>query len=76
VPTLQALLNSKTRPTYWTRNFVKPEYDYENVGWKFTVDTAPKKGITYNTTTRGYGNYGHYFGDKLNDGERDAVIGI
>jgi mono/diheme cytochrome c family protein len=70
VPTLQALLNSKTRPTYWTRNFMKPEYDYENVGWKFTVDAEPKKGITYNTTTRG----GHYFGDKLNDGEREAVI--
>jgi hypothetical protein len=28
----------------------------------------------YNTTLPGYGNQGHYFGDKLNDDERKAVI--
>ena len=28
----------------------------------------------YNTTLKGYGNSGHYFGDKLNNKERTAVI--
>ena len=73
VPTLDALLNSATRPTYWSRDFDKPEYDYENNGWKYTAANAPTKGV-YNTTLSGYGNYGHYFGDKLTDKERKAVI--
>ena len=73
VPTLEGVLNSKARPTYWARNFDQPEYDYDNVGWKHAIYTEPKK-KAYNTTINGYGNYGHYFGDKLNDKERKAVI--
>ena len=74
VPTLEALLNSKTRPVYWERNFKKPEYDYENVGWKYvTKDSADSKKV-YNTTLPGYGNYGHTFGDKLSEQDRKAVI--
>ncbi len=73
VPTLEAVLNSSTRPQYWNRDFDKPEYDYEMNGWKYTTATSPSKGV-YNTTLSGYGNYGHYFGDKLNDKERKAVI--
>ena len=30
--------------------------------------------LIYNTTLPGYGNYGHYFGDKLTGEERKAVI--
>ncbi len=74
VPNLEALLNSKIRPTYWSRNFAKPEYDYEKVGWKFEEAAAAVDGVTYNTTKRGYGNYGHRFGDKLNGNQRKAVI--
>ncbi len=73
VPTLEAVLNSSTRPQYWNRDFDKPEYDYEKNGWKYTAVASPSKGV-YNTTLSGYGNYGHYFGDKLNDKERKAVI--
>ena len=73
VPTLMALLNSSLRPKYWQRNFKKPEYDYENVGWKYTAKEKPSK-KTYNTTLAGYGNYGHTFGDMLTDDERKAVI--
>jgi len=73
VPTLEALLNSKLRPRYWSRNFQKPAYDYENIGWKFEVHESGGPGI-YNTDKNGYGAYGHYFGDKLTDGERNAVI--
>jgi hypothetical protein len=30
--------------------------------------------LIYNTTLPGYGNYGHYFGDKLTGEARKAVI--
>ncbi len=73
VPTLEGVLNTKARPTHWSRNFNKPEYDYAQVGWKHIVHAKPKR-KTYNTTVNGYGNYGHYFGDKLNNEERKAVI--
>ncbi|MBN9386090.1 MAG: c-type cytochrome [Chitinophagaceae bacterium] len=74
VPTLEALLNSKTRPAYWSRDFNNPQYDYDHVGWKYTRETAPRGKSVYNTTLDGYGNYGHTFGDKLTDKERKAVI--
>ena len=73
VPTLEGVLNSKERPAYWSRNFSKPEYDYTSVGWKHAVAKDDTKG-SYNTTIKGYGNYGHYFGDQLSDNERKAVI--
>ncbi len=73
VPTIEAVLNSKLRPTYWSRNFEKPEYDYASPGWKYEELREPKKNA-YNTTLPGYGNYGHYFGDKLSDKQRKAVI--
>lgn len=71
VPTLEALLNSKLRPTFWKRNFDKPEYDYEHIGWKY--NESGERG-SYNTTLYGYSNAGHYFGDKLTDAERKALI--
>ncbi len=76
VPTLDALLNSKSRPRYWERDFQNPKYDYENLGWKYEVRDSPesKSKTVYNTDKPGYGNYGHYFGDILSDVERKAVI--
>ncbi|MBS1771579.1 MAG: c-type cytochrome [Bacteroidetes bacterium] len=74
VPTIEAMLNSKLRPKYWSRDFDKPEYDYKAVGWKYTTYTEPQKKKAYNTTLPGYGNTGHYFGDALTDAERSAVI--
>lgn len=74
VPTLEAVLNSKIRPAYWSRDFNNPQYDYEKIGWKYTEETGPNGTKTYNTTLPGYGNYGHNFGDKLTDKERKAVI--
>lgn len=73
VPTLDAVLNSKERPTYWSRDFNKPEYDYEKNGWKYVASPSAEQGV-YNTTLPGYGNYGHYFGDKLSKTERKAVV--
>ena len=74
VPTIEAVLNSKIRPVYWTRNFSQPEYDYEHLGWKYETKDQPDGKKAYNTTLRGYGNSGHYFGDDLTDAERTQVI--
>lgn len=74
VPTLQTLLNSKERPTYWSRTFNNSHYNYELVGWNYTAEKGPNGKKNYNTTLPGYGNYGHYFGDKLSDTERKALI--
>ncbi len=74
VPTLRALLNSKERPTYWKRNFKHPQYNYNAIGCDYTVEKPTKSKRVYNTTLPGYGNMGHYFGDKLTEAERDAVI--
>lgn len=73
VPTLEGVLNSKSRPALWQRNFDDPTYDDDKLSWSFTNATAAGPGI-YNTSLPGYGNYGHYFGDKLTDKERKAVI--
>jgi hypothetical protein len=74
VPTIEAVLNSKLRPVYWTRNFDSTEYDYERLGWKFEERSSPGDKKVYNTTLPGYGNYGHTFGDHLSDANRKAVI--
>lgn len=73
VPTLEALLNSKLRPTYWQRDFKHPQYDYDNVGWKYESKQSGDKKM-YNTTQPGYGNYGHTFGDALTEENRKALI--
>ena len=41
VPTLEAVLNSKRRPTYWSRDFDHPQYDFAEVGWKYTRHEGP-----------------------------------
>ena len=73
VPTLEALLNSKLRPRYWTRDFEHPKYDYQHLGWDYQILDKPESKI-YNTDIPGYGNYGHYYGDALTEQERKAVI--
>lgn len=74
VPTIEGVLNSKLRPTYWTRNFEQPQYDYDHLGWVYELRTAPDGRNAYNTTLPGYSNAGHYFGDGLSDEQRKAVI--
>jgi cytochrome c553 len=74
VPTLQALLNSKERPRYWQRDFKHPEYDYENIGWKYEVKNEGSSRKIYNTDNPGYKNTGHTFGDRLTRDDRKAVM--
>ena len=74
VPDLESLLNSKERPEYWSRNFDSPEYDYDKLGWKYSVKDSAHGTTTYNTHLPGYGNYGHTYGDNLSSHERKAII--
>lgn len=74
VPTLEDLLNSPQRPVYWSRSGKSNDYDYEKVGWRYDRPEKPKGDWTFDTTLPGYGNQGHYFGDKLSADERKAVI--
>ena len=82
VPTLAALLDSSTRPRYFTRSYDSHDYDPEAVGWRFTAlpagQDAPPEGIEekaiYDTTLLGYGNGGHTFGDALAPEQRAALL--
>jgi len=82
VPTIAALLDSTTRPTYWTRDFDSSSYDPKTLGWihqrldhgKAGEPDETKKSEIYDTTRLGYSNAGHTFGDKLTPDDRAAVI--
>lgn len=74
IPTLYDLLNSSTRPAFWRRTFLDTDYDFEQVGWKYTVEAGPTDANTYNTSIRGYSNQGHLYGDALTETERRALI--
>lgn len=83
VPTLAALLDSSTRPTYWTRNFDdSTAYDQKAAGWQFTAldhgqagePSAAARAKIYDTTLAGYGNGGHTYGDALSTADRQALI--
>jgi mono/diheme cytochrome c family protein len=77
VPTLRALLDSSTRPTYWRRDFDALEYDAEDLGWRHeALDVPPgeEDKDTYNTTLEGYSNQGHIYGDALSEKERQELL--
>jgi mono/diheme cytochrome c family protein len=82
VPTLQALLDSPSRPKFWSRSFDSTDYDQTAVGWRYTVrdhgqaeepsDTVSK--TIYDTRLPGYSNSGHTYGDSLSAEDRRAVL--
>jgi hypothetical protein len=83
-PTVYHVLNTKARPTIFTRSYGtgKDDYDPVKLGWKVTeLKAAPgaktpaiERRKVYDTRQRGAGNRGHTFGDDLTDEERMAVI--
>ena len=82
VPTLETLLDSSARPTYWRRSYSSSDYDVLAMGWHHEVletgqaeesDPALRRRI-YDTTLEGYGNQGHIYGDWMNAEERLAVL--
>ncbi|MEE9374107.1 MAG: hypothetical protein V3V00_13730, partial [Saprospiraceae bacterium] len=74
VPTIKLLLDSPSRPKFWKKSNGSKGYDYEFLGWKYEENDHKENKNTYDTTLEGYGNQGHYFGDKLSVGERMAII--
>ena len=74
VPTVEALLNSPIRPAYWSRSGRSDDYNHRELGWNYSTLEKPEGGWAFDTTLPGYSNKGHYFGDKLPEEERKAVI--
>jgi RoxA-like, cytochrome c-like len=82
VPTLEALLDSSQRPTYWRRSFDSRDYDQDTLGWRFEAldhgqaaePDAELRKTLYDTTMLGYSNQGHTFGDVLDPDQRRALI--
>jgi hypothetical protein len=67
-------LDSSQRPTYWRRSFDSKDFDWSDVGWNFETKSSKVDKYTYDTTLPGYGNQGHYFGDRFSESERDDLI--
>ncbi|HYD47699.1 MAG TPA: hypothetical protein VEB21_05095, partial [Terriglobales bacterium] len=82
VPTIELVLNSQARPTYWRRiDLDSAHYDQEALGWPFlslpysqAEAPAAERPMIYDTTYFSQSNRGHVFGDHLSDGERRAVL--
>ncbi|HIA00334.1 MAG TPA: hypothetical protein EYN66_00190 [Myxococcales bacterium] len=82
VPTIELVLNSKARPTYWRReNFDSTHYDQTALGWPHTVldygqadSSAAERRFIYDTTIEGHHNSGHTFDDHLKNDKRRSVI--
>ena len=74
VPNLETLLKSSSRPKFWTRSFLNPSYNYEIPGYNYEIKNEASGKEVYNSTQKGFSNAGHYFGDKLSEKERRAVI--
>lgn len=83
-PTVYNVLNSKSRPTVFTRSFKtgSEDYDSDRLGWKIrevkgeewkNLEPFERRKI-YDTRAPGRANTGHTFGDRLSEQERMAVI--
>ena len=77
VPNLKSLLKSSLRPSRWQRDFDLSTYDFEQMGWPYTV---PNEGeflgdpTVYDTRVEGYSKQGHLFADHLSDEERRDLL--
>jgi Cytochrome c len=82
VPTIELVLNSRARPTYWKRvDLDSSNWDENALGWPFTVVATPAanappadRPLIFDTTAFSQSNAGHVFGDHLTPAERRAVI--
>ncbi len=82
VPTIEMVLDSTNRPTYWKRqDFNSANFDEDAVGWPY-VELAygqvsasdDERPFIYDTTFVAHTNVGHTFGDHLTTDERRAVL--
>lgn len=82
VPTIAGVIQSSDRPVFWKHTVSDASdpdsYDQQRLGWSHDVlqEGQLDDGDTriYRTTTPGYSNAGHQFGDHLNDAQRMAVL--
>lgn len=82
VPTIELVLDSTNRPTYWKRvDFNSGNFDASEVGWPYEALTYGQDGASdeerkyiYDTTQLAHTNTGHTFGDHLTTDERRAVL--
>jgi mono/diheme cytochrome c family protein len=82
VPTIELVLDSTRRPTYWRRlDYDSTHFDQYALGWPFEAldhgqdQAAPEDAkYIYDTTLFGHASGGHNFGDHLTDAERRAVL--
>jgi mono/diheme cytochrome c family protein len=82
VPTIELVLNSRTRPRLWRRvDFDSRNLDETALGWPWIAVDTPQdalpeaeRPLVYDTTHWSQSNAGHTFGDHLTDAERRAVI--
>jgi hypothetical protein len=82
VPTIELVLNSPSRPTYWKRvDYDDTRFDEEAMGWAYEVVPYPQaeapdeeRKHIYDTTYFSQSNAGHDFGDHLTAAQRRAII--
>jgi hypothetical protein len=81
VPTIELLLDSKSRPTRWRReDYDSKNFDENAVGWPYVEFEGLSEASVddlkhiYDTTMFGQANTGHTFGDHLTKDQRRAVL--
>jgi len=82
VPTIELVIDSSARPTWWKRvDYDSANFDEAALGWpwmplEYGWDDAPEaeRKHVYDTTKLGHWNTGHTFGDHLTPDERRAVL--
>lgn len=82
VPTIELVLSSGARPTYWKRvDFDSAHFDEDALGWPYLelayghAQASPdERKYIYDTTLLAHDNGGHTFGDHLTPDERRAVL--
>jgi mono/diheme cytochrome c family protein len=82
VPTIELVLDSSKRPTFWKRvDYDTTHYDQDELGWPwmsvgYGQDDAPvdEAKYVYDTSKYGHRATGHTFGDHLTEAERAAVL--
>jgi hypothetical protein len=81
VPTIELVLKSSARPTYWKRvDLDSTHFDEDALGWPFESLASPadvpaaEQSLVYDTTQWSQSNAGHPFGDHLTERERRGVL--
>ena len=73
VPTLRHLLESEDkRPAVFWRGY--DVFDYNEVGFVWKGPEAEREGFRFDTSARGNGRAGHYYGTELKPADKDALV--